>query len=158
MSVPAAWAISAAAAFAAGDHAGGHDGEMAVGRPGDAAEVTRTLQVTMRETADGEMIFEPGRLHMIQGDTVRLKIVNAGELEHEFVIDALHGIEEHKALMEQFPEMEHDDPNAMRLQPGEKGEIIWTFSKSGDFGFACLIPGHYSLGMHGPLKVSKADL
>ncbi len=33
---------------------------------------------------------------------------------------------EHKALMEKFPEMEHEDPNAVRLEPGKAGTIIWT--------------------------------
>ena len=34
--------------------------------------------------------------------------------------------------MEKFPEMEHDDPNAIRLAPGETGEIVWTFANAGD--------------------------
>ena len=57
--------------------------------------------------------------------------------------------------MEKFPEMEHDDPMAIRPAPGETGEIVWTFANAGDFGFACLILGHYDSGMEGELSVSK---
>ena len=42
-------------------------------------------------------------------------------------MDTVEANAEHKELMARFPEMEHDDPNAVRLQPGETGEILWTF-------------------------------
>jgi uncharacterized cupredoxin-like copper-binding protein len=116
----------------------GHD-EMAVGMPGDAAHVDRTVEISMLETDEGE--------------TVRLVITNIGEQEHEFVLDTPEANQEHKDLMARFPEMEHDDPNAVRLQPGEEGEIVWTFANEGTFEFACLIMGHYESGMHGPVVV-----
>jgi uncharacterized cupredoxin-like copper-binding protein len=88
------------------------------------------------------------------GKTVILAIKNIGENEHEFVMDTVPAVAEHKELMAKFPEMEHDDPNAVRLQPGESGQIIWTFANAGMFEFACLIPGHYEAGMHGALTVN----
>jgi uncharacterized cupredoxin-like copper-binding protein len=41
------------------------------------------------------------------------------------------------------------------LDEGRSGEVIWTFSNAGTFEFACLIPGHYESGMHGPIVVSE---
>lgn len=145
--------LGSGAAMAGGTHAGGHD-DMAIGRPGDAASVTRTVELLMVETDDGDMTFEPEVLEFAEGETVRLVVVNTGEFEHEVVIDSSDKITEHKALMEEFPEMEHDDPNAIRLEPGQSGEIVWTFTKAGRFEFACLIPGHYDMGMHGPVIVA----
>ena len=75
-------------------------------------------------------------------------------LDHEFVLDEKAKNAEHRELMMKFPEMEHDDPNAIRLEAGEKGNIVWTFSNTGTFEFACLIPGHYESGMHGAVEVS----
>jgi uncharacterized cupredoxin-like copper-binding protein len=49
--------------------------------------------------------------------------------------------------------MEHDDPNAKRLQPRASSEINWKFTKRGEFEFACLIPGHYEKGMVGKIIV-----
>ena len=116
----------------------------------------KSVAVTMRETEDGAMVFEPKELSFKAGETVRLVITNKGELEHEFVMDTIEANAEHKELMEKFPEMEHDDPNAVRLQPGETGEILWTFKNAGEFEFACLMMGHYESGMHGPITVAKS--
>lgn len=145
----------ATASFAAGNHAGGHADEMAIGMAGDAKKAKRTVNIIMKETDDGEMLFEPGKLQVRKGETVRLKFLNKGEGDHEFVMDTQEAVMEHKALMEKFPEMEHADPNSIRLAPGARGEIIWTFANDGQFTFACLIPGHYESGMHGGISVLK---
>ena len=146
--------LGTGASYAAGTHAGGHDGAMAAGHPGKKSEITRVIKVTMTETEDGEMVFSPRQFNIKKGETIRFAIVNKGETDHEFVLDDHKGMEEHKALMEKFPEMEHADPNSIRLEPGAKGEIVWKFSASGEFQFACLIPGHMEAGMHGPVLVN----
>ncbi|AXS42097.1 cupredoxin family protein [Breoghania sp. L-A4] len=153
--------LSVTTALAAGSHTGGHGHDdkaaagqhMAIGKPGMAADVSRTVEVEMLETDDGRMIFRPDRVDVKRGETVRFSLVNNGELEHEFVLDHMAANAEHKAMMAKFPEMEHDDPNAARLVPGATGEIIWTFTNDGGFEFACLIPGHYESGMRGDLSV-----
>lgn len=145
-------ALSAAPVFAAGTHGGGHHGEMEVGKPGEAAHADREVAVTMKETDDGEMLFEPSSFSFAKGETVKFVITNAGELEHEFVLDTAERNVHHKAMMAKM-EMEHDDPNSVRLDPGATGEVVWTFSNPGTFEFACLIPGHYESGMHGPVAV-----
>lgn len=145
----------ASAALASGTHEGGHHHEFVVGKPGKASKVTQTIEITMKETDDGKMVFEPGAIQVKKGETVRFSIRNVGELEHEFVLDGERQIAEHKAMMEKFPEMEHDDPNAIRLAAGKSGEIIWHFSKDGTFKFACLVPGHYEAGMHGDVTVAR---
>jgi uncharacterized cupredoxin-like copper-binding protein len=124
-----------------------------IGKPGEASAAKRTVTMSMKEKDDGAMVFEPAVLKVKQGETIRLKF-NTGETDHEFVMDRHKGIQEHKALMQKFPEMEHADPNSIRLAAGEKGEIIWTFAKAGEFGFACLIPGHYESGMKGEITVT----
>lgn len=148
-------------ALAAGTHSGGHgkhgsdghhDAMMAAGKPGKAVDVSRTVQITLKETDSG-MAIEPASLQVKQGETIRFEVTNIGEIEHEFVIDTHEKNQEHKELMAKFPEMEHDDPNSVRLNAGEKGEVLWTFSKAGAFEFACLIPGHYESGMHGDVSV-----
>lgn len=141
-------------------HAGGHGhataGEhanMMVGEPGRASKVSRTIKVEMRETDDGDMIFKPSRIQVGRGETIIFMISNKGELAHEFVLDEHKAVMKHKALMERFPEMEHEDPNSIRLESGKKGQIIWRFTNSGKFEFACLVPGHYDAGMKGIVAV-----
>ena len=95
------------------------------------------------------MIFTPNSVHARAGEQVRFKIQNAGELEHEFVLATEAANLKHAMEMQRFPEMEHDDPNAIRLTPGKSGEVAWKFTQSGEFEFACLIPGHRESGMIG---------
>ena len=146
--------LSMLATSASGTHEGGHHESLA-GEPGKKSKVTRTIQVTMKETDDGKMLYMPASVEVKEGQTVRFAIRNAGETDHEFVLDTQDEIMEHKKVMEKFPEMEHDDPNSVRLAPGKTGEIIWKFTRSGTMKFACLIPGHYEAGMHGNLTVLK---
>lgn len=151
--VPALLAF-ASPALAAGNHDGGHhDAMMAIGEPGEAAKANRTVTITMMENDEGQMLFEPALLKVKAGETIRMSFVNKGETDHEFVMDGHAAIMEHKELMAKFPEMEHDDPNAIRLAPGETGEIVWTFANAGGFHFGCLIPGHYESGMKGDITV-----
>jgi len=51
------------------------------------------------------------------------------------------------------PEMRHADPNARRVAPKQTSEIVWKFTKPGQFEFACLIPGHRDAGMIGTVDV-----
>ena len=54
-----------------------------------------------------------------------------------------------------LPPMEHDDPNAVSVEPGKTAEFAWTFAKSGSFDFACLVPGHLEAGMKGKINVRR---
>ena len=87
-------------------------------------------------------------------ETVRFVVTNRGYLDHEMVIDTVEANMEHMQVMMANPDMQHADPNAVSLAPGENGELIWTFSQAGTFQFACLIPGHMQAGMQGPLHVN----
>ena len=149
------FAALASPVLASGTHSDGHADAMAVGEPGKKAKATQTIRVSMKETDDGQMIFTPNDFKVRKGQTVVFAIKNTGELEHEFVLDREDKVMEHKAMMAKFPEMEHDDPNAIRLAPGKTGKIVWKFTNDGAFKIACLIPGHYESGMHGNVTVVK---
>ncbi|MFT7060508.1 MAG: putative cupredoxin-like copper-binding protein [Pseudorhodobacter sp.] len=154
MMIAALLALTAAPAHAAGTHEGGHGEMMEVGKHAKKTGGMTKIKISLTETDDGEMLFAPRQLTFKAGETVIFTITNDGEAEHEFVMDTFENNAKHKELMARFPEMEHDDPNAVRLQPGEKGTIVWTFANAGQFEFACLIPGHYEAGMHGTLAVN----
>ncbi|QRM45116.1 plastocyanin/azurin family copper-binding protein [Rhizobium sp. BG4] len=149
-----ALAALASPTLASGNHAGGHGEKLAVGEPGDKTKATQTIRVTMKETDDGKMIFQPAIIKVRKGQTIKIALKNAGGTDHEFVLDQEDKIMEHKAVMEKFPEMEHADPNSIRLAAGATGEIVWKFTNDGEFKFACLIPGHYEAGMHGDVSVA----
>jgi uncharacterized cupredoxin-like copper-binding protein len=116
-----------------------------------ASKATRTIEVRMTDN----MRFTPNRIDVKLGETVRFVVVNAGKVMHEFVLGTKKELDEHAALMKKFPNMEHDEPYMAHVEPGKKGEIVWTFNRPGEFDFACLLPGHYEAGMRGTINVGK---
>jgi uncharacterized cupredoxin-like copper-binding protein len=122
----------------------------AMGQPGDPAKATRTIEVRMSDA----MRFTPASIKVGKGETIRFLVKNEGQIKHELVLGTLSELREHAELMRKFPEMEHDDPNAVTVEPGKTGELVWHFSKAGNFDFACLVPGHFEAGMRGTVTVS----
>lgn len=150
-------AASGAAAFAHGDEPHPTKAPQEVKREqkpwgiaGHGKPIKRTIEIKMSD----DMRFTPDLLNIQQGDTVRFVIRNTGQVMHEMVIGTKKELDEHAALMAKFPGMEHDEPYMAHVAPGKTGEIVWTFNRSGDFDFACLIAGHYQAGMVGKIKVA----
>ena len=141
--------LSTGAALAAPGAPGHSHRTFAAGTPGDAKKPARTIEVIMKETDDGKMLYEPSRVEVKRGEQVRFLLKNIGKVDHEFMLDSVANNAKHKKEMEKNPDMEHDDPNGKRLKPGASDEIVWRFTKAGTFEFACLIPGHYESGMRG---------
>jgi uncharacterized cupredoxin-like copper-binding protein len=126
----------------------GHGAE--VGEPGDPKQIVRTFQIGMGD----DMKFRPAILTVRKGETIKFVVKNSGKLKHELVIGTQAELEAHAKEMEKNPEMEHDDPNAVHLEAGKTGELIWKFTRIGEVPFACLIPGHMQGGMVGKVIVN----
>jgi uncharacterized cupredoxin-like copper-binding protein len=122
------------------------------GVPGDPKKPARVIEVVMRE-GDGKMEYVPSRLEVKRNEQIRFVLKNAGELAHEFVLATTADNLKHAALMQKYPDMEHDDPNGKTLQPKANAEILWRFTRRGEFEFGCLIPGHREAGMTGKIVV-----
>lgn len=137
-------------AQAAGMHAGSHDDHaVAYGIPGKVAQVSRTVEVQ----AGDSMRYSPATISVQRGETIKFVVKNTGKLPHELVLGDARSLKEHAELMRRHPDMEHDDPNAVKVAPGETGTLIWRFTEAGTVDFACLIPGHYEAGMKGSIRV-----
>jgi uncharacterized cupredoxin-like copper-binding protein len=149
-----ALAISGSAPAFAGPGAADHAHGGFAGEPGDWRKPSRVIEVRMRETNQGKMVFSPNRLTVKQGEQIKFVIRNDGEVDHEFVVATLRDNLKHAEEMQKNPDMEHDDPNALRLLPKQKGEIFWRFTNKGKFDFSCLIPGHRESGMFGTVIVN----
>jgi uncharacterized cupredoxin-like copper-binding protein len=142
---PLASMLSEASAHGAHEH-------FAAGEPGDPKKPFRIVKVTMLE--DGKkMLFDPAVVEVRLGEQVRFEIFNEGSWNHEFVLATEAANRKHAELMKKFPDMEHSDPNAVRLAPFATGAILWKFTKRGAFEYACLIPGHLEAGMRGAVIV-----
>ncbi|MDN5836441.1 MAG: cupredoxin family protein [Nitrosospira sp.] len=123
------------------------------GSPGEAGNVSRTIEITMVENR-----FKPSEIKVKQGETVKLVLKNAGRKKHEIMIDTAEKIDKHGKMMKKFPDKEHpDEPNMITVKPGETRELVWLFTEAGVVDFACPLPGHFKgmnfKGMKGTIEV-----
>lgn len=123
--------------------------DTAFGRQGDPNKVTRTITIGMTD----DMRFTPGVLKVRRGETVRLDVVNQGRVLHELVLGTPADIRQHWGEMKQHPGMAHDQPQSAHVAAGSRGEVVWQFTRAGEFQFACLLPGHFEAGMAGKVVV-----
>ncbi|MBI0435910.1 MULTISPECIES: cupredoxin domain-containing protein [Acetobacterales] len=180
-------AILAAIAAAQIQPASADSAYQAFGTRGRAQDVRRTIDIVMRDNS-----YQPQRIQVRAGETVRFRVRNAGELLHEFNIgtavmhqqhqremramfdsgmmsatskDAMAGMDHsrmpgmnHGAMGHggmDHGAMRHDDPNAVLVDPGKTGEMVFKFTRATSLEFACNIPGHYESGMVGNVTFSR---
>ena len=133
-------------------HGHGHDESFSAGEPGNPKKQSKIVRVTMGES-DGKMLFIPARLEVKKGDQVKFVLRNDGELDHEFVLASTADNLKHAEAMKKNPDMTHEEPNGRQLGPKKTSEIVWKFTKAGEFEYSCLIPGHREAGMTGTIIV-----
>ncbi len=125
--------------------------QKAWGIAGDARSALRTITLNMTD----DMRFAPNHFSVKKGETVRLRVVNQGELMHEVVLGSKATLDEHAQMMLKFPGMEHAEPYMAHVAPGTSEDLVWNFNRTGQFDFACLIAGHYQSGMTGTFTITE---
>ena len=124
--------------------------ETPFGREGDPKKVSRTINVDMSD----RMRFTPAELTVKQGETIRFRVKNSGKLMHEMVLGSMEDLKEHAEMMRKHPGMEHDEPYMVHVAPAKAGDLVWQFTKAGEFYYGCLVPGHFEAGMLGKVTVA----
>lgn len=149
------WATHANTSQSEEPDAGGAEvsGDGLIGKLGDKSLVSRTIEVNIKETEAGYMLFEPSAISIQHGAVVRFIIKNNGALDHEFFLGSFAEVGEHQQWMHKHPDIEHDDSNAVKIPSGETAELVWEFSEETNLEFVCLIPGHREARMWGVIMV-----
>ena len=143
-----------------------------IGEKGKLSEVNRTIEIKMYDN-----YFEPSKIIVKKGETIKFFVSNYGELVHEFNIATkemhikhqpeMMKMVEHEILladridkekMKQMAKkdhsMAHSHSNSVLLEPNEISEIIWKFSTDTNLEAACNVPGHYEVGMVAAIKIN----
>lgn len=149
--------LGAKASTGVGDkpHAQAYDrpGHVPIGEPGFNEQITQTIEVNIRETESGYMLFEPDAINIEEGSVVRFVINNSGDLDHEFFLGSFDEIAKHQQWMRNHPKMEHADPNSVAVPSGTSRSLDWKFSSKTNLEFVCLVPGHREAGMWGVIMI-----
>ncbi len=129
------------------------------GDSGKADDADRTIEIVMTDNK-----YDLPALETKAGETIHFKIKNEGQQIHEFTIattdmhiqhqdEMLNHISSgHMTMTDKDHGSGHDHANSLMLNPGEAGELTWTFAKADDLEFACNVPGHYQSGMVGKIS------
>ena len=145
-------ALAAGSSNHSHDHDHGH-GEYAVGGPANG-KPDRVVDVSMLDTMS--YVFEPELHNLHVGEVIRFNVRNDGNIVHEFSIGNAEEQRKHAEMMRKMPDMKHDDPNTVSLQPGESATLTWRFKGDDTVIFACNVPGHFEAGMHRALDINVA--
>ena len=127
---------------------GANTTEDGFGSPGDPADSDRIVEII---ATDG-LAFEPTDVTVAAGETITFRIVNQGDLVHDFTLGDEATQDEHEAEMAEGG-MIHDEPNVANIPGGESVELTWTFPDSGTVLIGCHQPGHYDAGMRGQITI-----
>ena len=143
-----------------------------IGEKGKLSEVNRTIEIKMYDN-----YFEPSKIIVKKGETIKFFVSNYGELVHEFNIATkemhikhqpeMMKMVEHEILLadridkEKMKEMAkkdhsmaHSHSNSVLLEPNQSAELIWKFSSDKNLEAACNVPGHYEVGMVANIKIN----
>lgn len=114
------------------------------------SDAPRTIEVAMTDA----LRFDPERITVTAGETIRFVVENPTALEHEFVIGDEHEQAEHAAEM-MGEGMMHDEPNAVSVGAGQIEELVYTFDEPGELLIGCHVDRHYDAGMRGAIVVEE---
>lgn len=117
---------------------------------GAAPTDVRTIDVEMVDIA-----YAPTEVEVEAGETVRFVFTNNGEALHEAYVGDAAAQDDHAEEMGDSGEMGMDEKGeAVVVEPGETGELTYTFDDAGQVQIGCHQPGHYEAGMVLDIAVS----
>ena len=132
-----------------------HTGEANVfGEPGDPKKPARTVEIVMKETDSGKMLFAPNSVTARKGEQIRFVLKNEGQTRPR--VGARDPRRERQTRDRDAQEPRHGarrSEQRQEVQARRTPEMVWRFAKAGEFDFACLIPGHREAGMNGTVVV-----
>ena len=108
------------------------------------------------EVAMVDIDFKPKTLEVAKGEEVQFVFTNDGKIRHEAYFGTTADQADHEMEMAEGGEDSggHDahggssgDNNKISVDPGEEGDITYSFDEAGTYEIGCHEPGHYDAGM-----------
>ncbi len=108
-------------------------------------DATPTSPMTV-EVAMEDIKFDTTTLTVTAGETIDFRFTNTGKIAHDAFIGDAAAQMEHEVEMSDASAHPMEEA-AIVLQPGESGELSYTFDLPGTYQIGCHQPGHYAAGM-----------
>jgi len=98
-----------------------------------------------------EFRFRPAVIRLQVGRPASLRLVNRGQLAHQFQTEAFRHLP--MTIVDAGTYIEAPGLEVLRLQPGATATLRFTPRVRGRVLFACTIEGHQEAGMAGVIEV-----
>lgn len=108
------------------------------------SDSSRTVEVAMEDIKFGQT-----NLTVKSGEIINFRFTNTGEVTHDaFIGDAAAQMDHETEMADAGGMGGHSmgEP-AITVQPGDSGELSYTFDQPGTYEVGCHQPGHYAAGM-----------
>jgi uncharacterized cupredoxin-like copper-binding protein len=115
--------------------------EKEYGRSGDAGKVKRSIDIDLSQER-----IAPGEIRIKRGETIKLIVKNTGAATAAVSLGTAAQIKERAALAKKFPTMEMNQPEHVTIKSGQSAELIWEFSKAGEFQLGSSNPADLNAG------------
>ena len=125
----------------------------ACGGDDEPAGDARRIAIDMTDNA-----FAPDAVEVAAGEIVTFVFTNDGEAVHEAYIGTAEDQEAHADDMAEDHGGGHDMDDGggevLDVDPGDTGELTYTFAEAGEYLIGCHQPGHYEAGMRLDVEVA----
>ncbi len=128
-------------------------GEFPWGRPATAREGMRVVEMNIMEIHDGRMLFDTAGIQARVGEEIRIVFHNTGDFPHTLVLASQPEVARYIAQVQGDRSFWKDEPNWLYIAPGDKGEIVWRFTRAGQFEYSALVSAERSAGLVGRVVV-----
>jgi len=127
-----------------------------VGAAAAGRTVDRSLEIVMREWG-----YETPNIMVEPGEIIRLVLINAGKLPHEFMLMSGPGMGavDYRLERADWNLLEHEAGFEVPIiLPGDRYEVLIQIRKPGAWMFMCMFPFHMQLGLMGVMMTEGASM
>ncbi len=101
-----------------------------------------------------EYAFTPSDFSLVAGQPYEIRVVNTGEVKHEFTAEDLFGSVAFRKAEDASGEFKAPSPREIEVFPGQEIEMYLIPTADGNYELVCEIEGHYEAGMFGTVTVA----
>lgn len=123
--------------------------QMAHGRAGDAAKASRTVAIELTPAGS----CSPASIPVKQGETLRLVAKNAARSEQHLALGTAGDLKSYAEMVQKHPQMQASQASRIVVGPGESRELVWQFTKPGEFQLSCGVPARFDAASAGRVIV-----
>ena len=119
----------------------------------EAADWDAAEKLTVELT---EMSFTPKEITLTSGKPYELKVLNVGDVKHEFTVEKFFGLVAFRKAEDASGEFKAPAPHEIEVFSGKEIEVYLIPTQPGVYDLVCEIEGHFEAGMFGTITVAPA--